>query len=240
MLVFTILAAILVAVVYYISSGKETEEAKQTSAPAQRKSPARKDQNTHDRRRSRNNTAERRKKEGPDVHPQKVREKAREAFNSATRRAEVAEKEGGLDELAVDSYLVAESLRKMFCSEEFFDEEAEFGSFRRFDSFRTAVEVAEDARDRLIDIQKKKMHRTELKGLAASDYVKEKYVRHVVESGLMIAWSAGGLIGKSRYESAQEVFRFPVSAEEVQSWEQFGQVLRKESEHYITAERLGD
>ena len=122
---------------------------------------------------------------------------------------------------------MAESLRKMFVSDQFFEKRT------RFDSFRTALQAAEDARDTLAERQKKKLRQTDVTIPPATGYVGNQYATRAVESALMIAWCAGGLLGKSRLESAQAAFRVPVSADDVRSWDQFGHVLRKESAHHM-------
>lgn len=223
MLSFFLATAALLALVYYIFGGEEPEETTKTSAPAKRDAPETTNRNVGPSKKTR----------GPNIHVQKVREQARDAFRSARTRAEHVEEKGELDELARESYFLAQSLRKMFSSDEFFEKRT------RFDSFRTAIKATEDARDRLIDRQKKELRRTDAEAPSASDYVKDKYARHATESALMIAWCAGGLIGKSRYESAQEAFHVSVSTEDVQSWKRFGQIVRKESEHYMASPTKG-
>jgi hypothetical protein len=217
MLSFFLAAAVLIALAYYLFGGKEPEEPKGTGAPAKTDTPAKRDRNV----------GRTRKKGEPDIHEKKVRENAREAFNTATKRVENVEGEKELDEISRESYFLAESLREMFSSDQFFERRT------RFDSFHTAIKAAEDVREQLIDRQKKKLRRTNAEAPSASDYVKEKYARHAIESALMIVWCAGGLIGKGKYESAQEIFRVPVSTEDLHSWNQFGQLLRKESKYYM-------
>jgi hypothetical protein len=67
-------------------------------------------------------------------------------------------------------------------------------------------------------------------GAEERGYFRDRYVRNVVESTLVIAWCAGGLLGKSRRESAREAFCVSVSAEEVRNWSRFSRLLRKERE----------
>ncbi|MCS3661506.1 hypothetical protein [Salinibacter ruber] len=67
-------------------------------------------------------------------------------------------------------------------------------------------------------------------GAKGPGYLRDRYVRNAVESTLVIAWCAGGLLGKSRRESAQEAFCVSVSAEDMRDWSRFGQLLRKERE----------
>lgn len=215
MLTFVLLAATLVVIAYYVFRDPEPEETETTAAPAQ-----------EDRRVSRTTPT---KKRGADIHAKKVQKKAENAFNSAMTRTEHVASEEDRKELMRASYVLAESLKKMFTSTQFFEQRTQF------DSFRTAINAAEDARDQLVDRQEQEMRQADAVVPTSSGHVGNRYVRHTVESALMISWCAGGLIGKSRHVSAREAFHVSVSADDVQSWERFGQVLRKESEHYMTA-----
>ncbi len=219
MLVFFLATAVLIILAYYIFGSEEPGETKGASAPARRDAPARRERNDQNEKSK--------ERSGPDIHVKKVQKKTSAAFRSATERAQNAGEKEDLKEIARESYFLAESLERMFSSSQFFEGKA------RFDSFRTAIKAAEDVRDRLIDRQKKEMQQADTVVPSVSGSVGDQYARNATESALMIAWCAGGLIGKSRYESAREAFRVPVSAEDVQRWEQFGQVLRKESEHHM-------
>lgn len=220
---YVLAAAVLIAFAYYIFCGDKPEETKRTGAPAHKDAPVETGRNVRKPK----------TKRGPEIHEQKVRENARNAFSSARERVRSVEEKEELDELAREAYFLAESLRKMFSSDEFFEKRV------RFDSFRTAIKAAEDARERLIDRQKQEMRRTGTEAPSASNYVKDKYARHATESALMVAWCAGGLIGKSRYESARKAFRVSVSTGDFRSWNRFGEILRKESEHYMASPTEG-
>lgn len=215
MLTFGLLAATLVVIAYYLFRDTEPDETKTTAAPAK-----------EDRRAPRTKS---RKNREADIHAKKVQKKAEDAFNAAMKRTENVASEEDRKEMMRASYVLAESLKKMFSSTQFFEQRTQF------DSFRTAIKAAEDARDQLVDQQEQEMRQADAVVPTSSGHVGNRYVRHTVESALMISWCAGGLIGKSRHASAQEAFHVSVSAEDVQSWERFGQVLRKESEHYMTA-----
>lgn len=215
MLQFFLVAAVLVILAYYLFGSEESTETKRT------KSPAEKD------RTIRRGKKRKKKKIGPEIHEKKIKNKVESELKSAKDRVKNLREIGDLKEIARESYVLSESLRKMFSSDEFFEQRT------RFDSFRTAIKAAEDARDRLIDRRKENIRRTDIPDASASDYVGDKYVRNATESALMITWCAGGLIGKSRYESAEEVFHIPVSTEDVGSWERFGQMLHKESLYYM-------
>ncbi|WP_103019817.1 hypothetical protein [Salinibacter altiplanensis] len=205
MLPLLVLVAVLAALGYYIFSGGEPER----SGVPQRRT---------------GNPRPEAPADGPDVHQKKVRKDAREAYQTALERAQEAGAD--MEELAKESYVLAESLGEMFASDQFFERRV------RFDSFRTALRAAEDARDTLLDRQEKKLQRAHVSVPSATGCVGDQYARRATESALMIAWCAGGLLGKSRLESARAAFRVSVSAEDVRSWDRFGQVLRKESEHH--------
>lgn len=213
MLLFFLVAAVLVILAYYLFGGEESTETRETKSSVDRERETGRGRKT--------------KRITPEIHEKKVKNKAKSEFKSAKERVQSLREKGGLKEIARESYVLSESLRKMFSSDQFFEKRT------RFDSFRTAIKAAEDARDKLIDRQKENVHQTDIPSASASDYVGDKYVRNATESALMVVWCAGGLIGKSRHESAQEAFRVPVSPEDVRSWERFGQVLRKESAHYM-------
>lgn len=213
MLLFFLTVTALAALAYYVFGSRETEGTEDSGAPANRTRDVR--QRTP------------RREGGPDIHEKKVRKKARDTFRSAVERVQSTEGTKDMQEIAKESYFLAESLRKMFSSGQFFEKRT------RFDSFRTAIKAAEDVRDRLIDRQKKEMRQTDAVIPSVTSYVGDKYAKNATESALMIAWCAGGLIGKSRRESAQEAFRVSVSTEDVQRWERFEHVLRKESEHHM-------
>lgn len=213
MLLFVLVVAGLVILAYYFFGSDESTEPEGAQEPVPREPP--------------NERETKEKKRGPKIHAKKVVDKTRTELRSAKKRVQRSEKKSDLKEIARESYILSESLRKMFTSDQFFRKKSQF------DSFRTAIKAAEHARDRLIDRQKKSIHQTDILDASASDYVGDKYVRNATESALMITWCAGGLIGKGRYESAQEVFHVPVSREDVQSWQRFGQVLQKESRRYM-------
>ena len=212
MLLFLVTAAALAALIYFLfrDGGDASEGAGAPKRPTSRPRDA-------GRRTSAN---------GPDVHEKKVRKNAREAYQTALARARDAGAGADMNALAKESYVLAESLQKMFASDQFFEGRP------RFDSFRTALQAAEDARDTLVERQKKALRETDVALPPATGHVENQYATRAVESALMIAWCAGGLLGKSRLESAQAAFRVPVSAEDVRRWDQFGQVLRKESKHH--------
>jgi peptide methionine sulfoxide reductase MsrB len=213
MLLFFLVAAVLAVLAYYVFGSEESTEMKGTKSPVDR-------ERKSDRERKPKNT-------GPEIHQKKVESKAKNEFKLARERVSKLKEKGDLKEIARGSYVLSESLQKMFSSDQFFEKKT------RFNSFRTAIKAAEEARDKLIDRRKKNIRRADIPDASASDYVGDKYVRNATESALMVAWCAGGLIGKSKYDSAQEAFRTSVSPEDVQSWERFGQVLHKESAHYM-------
>lgn len=209
MLLVLITAAALATLGYYILKGGESEDASDLGAPLS----------------TPRDVGQKTSVSGPDVHRKKVRKNARAAFRSATQHAE----ETGTRELAKRSHVLSEALKKMFVADQFFD-----GSVR-FDSFRTALRAAEDARDTLVDRQETKLREADLAVPTMAGCAGDQYARRATESALMIAWCAGGLLGKGRLESAQAAFRVSVSAEDVRDWERFGQVLRKESTHHMGA-----
>lgn len=213
MLLFVLVVAALAILAYYVFGRDASTDPEGTQEPVPRESSPEREPETTER--------------GPKIHAKKVVDKTKNDLRTARKRVQRTEKKSDLKEIARESYILSESLRKMFSSDQFFREE------KRFDSFRTAIKAAEHARDRLIDRQKKSIHQTDVLDASASDYVGDKYVRNATESALMIMWCAGGLIGKGRYESAREVFHVSVSREDVRSWERFGQVLQKESAHYL-------
>lgn len=219
MVFFSLVAIILLALTYYIVASGEAQGGEEASAPADRKAPANRTRKVRDK--------EEKERSNSSTYEKKARGKVISDLKSASERAKMIKENHGAKEVARRSYFLAESLRKMFSSNQFFEKRT------RFDFFRTAFKAAEDARNQLVDRKKKEMRQTNTVVSSVSSYVGEKYARHAVESALMIAWCAGGLMGKGRCESAREIFRVSVSAGDVQSWEQFGQVLRKESQHYM-------
>jgi len=211
MLLFLLAAAVLALLAYYTFGGSTaTRPDAPTSAP--------------DKAQSRDRPNDQRR---PRIHAKKVENTAVRAFQSARGHVDTLKEKDALPQIARDAYVLSETLEEMFASDQF------FGAGRRVGSFHTAIQAAEQARDRLIERQRETIGPTDLPAASATRYVGDKYVRNATESALMVAWCAGGLIGKSRHESARKAFRVPVSPEDVQSWERFGQVLQRESAHYM-------
>ncbi len=201
---------------YYFFGGEKAEEPKQASKQTGPKGTA-----------NRNRALDRRAPEEtgrPEIHRPKVESAAAETLRRAGDRAEDLLRRGGEEKLAWESYFLAESIQEMFTRSEFFE------GRRRFDSFRTALKAAEDARDKLIESRREEARRKEMASAEGPGHLRDMYVRNAVESTLVIAWCAGGLLGKSRRESAREAFCVSVSAEEVQDWSRFDRLLRKERE----------
>jgi hypothetical protein len=160
----------------------------------------------------------------PEIHRRKVESAVAETLRRAEDRAGDLLRRGGEKKLAWESYFLAESIQEMFAHSEFFE------GRRRFDSFRTALKAAEDARDKLIESRREEARQKEMASAEGPGHLRDMYVRNAVESTLVVAWCAGGLLGKSRRESAREAFCVSVSAEEVRDWSRFDQLLRKERE----------
>ncbi len=160
----------------------------------------------------------------PEIHRPKVESAAAETLQRAEDRADDLLRRGGEEKLAWESYFLAESIQEMFARSEFFE------GRRRFDSFRTALKAAEDARDKLIESRREEARQKEMASAEGPGHLRDMYVRNAVESTLVVAWCAGGLLGKSRPESAREAFCVSVSGEEVQGWSRFDRLLRKERE----------
>lgn len=215
MLFFAAIAA-LGLLAYYFLRRQDNEESKQSGT---------KGTANRNRRPGRPEPRESGKSKGPQIHRRKVESEVEETIRRARARAEDLLEKGKEEKLAWEAYCLAESIRKMFSSEKF------FGRGKRPGSFQTAFEVAEDARDRLIDRQREAVRQKEMAGARRLSYVGDKYVKTAVESALVVAWCAGGLTGKSRHESAQEVFYVSVSAGDVRDWDRFDRILRKEREH---------
>ncbi|MCS4034459.1 hypothetical protein [Salinibacter ruber] len=212
MLSFILVAATLGGLAYYFFGGEKTEEPKQTGPKGTA---------------NRNRTLDRQapgETGRPEIHRPKVESAAAETLRRAEDRAEDLLRRGGEKKLAWESYFLAESIQEMFAHSEFFE------GRRRFDSFRTALKAAEDARDKLIESRREEARQKEMASAEGPGHLRDMYVRNAVESTLVIAWCAGGLLGKSRRESAREAFCVSVSAEEVQDWSRFDQLLRKERE----------
>ncbi|MCS3748933.1 hypothetical protein GGQ19_000084 [Salinibacter ruber] len=167
----------------------------------------------------------------PEIHRPKVESAAAETLRRAGDRAEDLLRRGGEEKLAWESYFLAELIQEMFAHSEFFE------GRRRFDSFRTALKAAEDARDKLIESRREEARRKEMASAEGPGHLRDMYVRNAVESTLVVAWCAGGLLGKSRRESAREAFCVSVSGEEVQGWSRFDRLLRKEREQYVAGKR---
>lgn len=211
MLLFLLAAAVLALLAYYTFGGS-TATRPDDAAPAP------------DKAQSRDRPKDQRR---PRIHTKKVENTAVRAFQSARARVDTLKERDALPQIARDAYVLSETLEEMFASDQF------FGAGRRAGSFHTAIQAVEQARDRLIERQRETIGPTDIPAASATRYVGDKYVRNATESALMVAWCAGGLIGKSRHESARKAFRVPVSPEDVQSWERFGQVLQRESAHYM-------
>ncbi|MCS3665275.1 hypothetical protein GGP65_002918 [Salinibacter ruber] len=212
MLSFILVAATLGGLAYYFLRGEKDQQPKQTEP----KGTANRD-HALDRQTS-GETGQ------PEIHRRKVESEAAEMLQRAGDRAEDLLRQGGEEKLAWESYFLSESIQEMFSRNEFFE------GRRRFDSFRTALKAAEDARDKLIESRREEARRKEMASAEGPGHLRDMYVRNAVESTLVVAWCAGGLLGKSRRESAREAFCVSVSGEEVQGWSQFDRLLRKERE----------
>lgn len=157
------------------------------------------------------------------------RSAARKRVERAGRRAESAIDEcrasGKWKEAAVESFLLADSLEKMYHSDQY------FGDGGKLESYLTAFEAAEDARDNAMDLQDSRTLDVNIRG-TTPDQVEREYRRNMVASALMIAWCAGGLVGESRLETARAIFQTSVAPSTVESWNSFKKLLKKECGEY--------
>lgn len=227
MLLFLAASALAVLAYYYFSNSAGTSKAGEDAGNKSRRSTPPRGTAKRDRRRDR----ERRKKKTPQVHRRKIESLMGKEFEHAKSRATKLIEEESAKELAWESHYLAETIRKMFSHDEFFE------GGRRCDSFQAALEVARNARDELIARQRKKRPEKEMTSVSGPDSVKDGYVKNAVESALVIGWCAGGLIGKSRYESARGIFPAEISVKDVSSWNRFSEVLREEVGELVARKR---
>ena len=220
MLFFVLATAVLGLLVYYVARSEERE----TSEESRPRGTANRDRNLDRRTRGESKT--------PQIHRQKVGNMVQEALRRAKSQAKALLEEGRREKLVWRVYFCAESTREMFCSNEF------FGRGQRRHSFKTALDAAEDARNTLIEKQRKAARRKEMTNAKDAAYIKDKCARTAVESALVIAWCAGGLIGKGRHESAREVFGVSVSAEDTRDWDRFVRCLQKERERRMADSQM--
>lgn len=157
------------------------------------------------------------------------RSAARKRVKDASRKAETVIEEcrsgGDWREAATASFLLADSMEKMFFSDQY------FGKGSQLDSYSTALEAAEDAWGNLMSLQADQTVGIDDQGLTP-DQIERDYRRTMVASALIIAWCAGGLVGESRQESARTIFQTSVNPSAVQSWGSFKKLLEKECEKY--------
>lgn len=106
-----------------------------------------------------------------------------------------------------------------------------FGDGGKLESYLTAFEAAEDARDNAMDLQDSRTLDVNIRG-TTPDQVEREYRRNMVASALMIAWCAGGLVGESRLETARAIFQTSVAPSTVESWNSFKKLLKKECGEY--------
>jgi hypothetical protein len=156
---------------------------------------------------------------------------AKKRVKRASRQAESVIHEcrssGKWKEAAVESFLLADSLEKMYHSGQY------FGDGVQLDSYKTALKAAEDARDNVIDLQNSRTVGVNTQNISPSQ-VEREYRRNMIASALMIAWCAGGLVGESRHKSARVIFHTSRSPSAVQSWDSFKELLETECGNYGT------
>lgn len=157
------------------------------------------------------------------------RSAARKRIKRAKQQAESVIDEcrtsGKWKEAAVESFLLADSLEKMYHSGQY------FGDGTQLDSYSTALRAAEDARDNVVDLQNSRTVGVNAEGITPSQ-VEREYRRNMVASNIMVAWCAGGLVGESRHEAARTIFQTSVPPSAVQSWGSFKKLLEKECGTY--------
>lgn len=174
-MLFLIATGALSILAYYFFRGEKSEEPKQTKPKGTA---------------NRNRTLDRQtsgQSNQPEIHRRKVKSAVAETLQRAEDRAEDLLQREGEEKLAWESYFLAESIQEMFSRSEFFE------GRRRFDSFRTALKAAEDARDKLIGGRREGARQKEMASAKGPGYLRDMYVRNAVESTLVIAWCAGGL-----------------------------------------------
>ena len=88
---------------------------------------------------------------------------------------------GEWKEAAIESFLLADSLEKMFHSQQY------FGDGAQLDSYSTALEAAEDARDNVVDLQNSRTIGVDPMKISPSQ-VEREYRRNTIASALMVAW----------------------------------------------------
>lgn len=161
----------------------------------------------------------------PSIQAKTAHRRIAKEARKAEQKLERWETQGNLEKAAEESYFLADSLEKMFSSNQYFRDNVQI------DSYKTAISAAEEARDNLLKTRKRQTYKVDSSGLTTKS-VKNEYIRNVILSELMIVWCAGGLIGRAKAESAQKIFHANVSLSDVQTWSRFKKLLEREWVQY--------
>jgi hypothetical protein len=161
----------------------------------------------------------------PTIHAKSARNRIRKEARKAEDKLDRWKSQGYLKKAAEESHFLADSLEKMFSSNQYFR-----GNIQ-IDSYPTAISAAEEARDNLLEARKRQTYKVDSSGLTPNS-IENEYIRNAILSELMIVWCASGLIGRAKAESAQKIFHVNVSLSDVQTWSRFKKLLEREWVQY--------